>query len=111
VRDIFRYSSASLIRAGGYGGAPYFSLDTGTTANGLFSTGRANGDGQQASDWKDNLGIGIMDPTLAAGELALITMNDLRAFDAMGYTLVPEPATGAALLLGGLILGLRRRRA
>jgi hypothetical protein len=54
------------------------------------------------------MGLGIMDPTAFPGELMAMRDNDLLAFDVMGYTLVPEPATGALLGIGGLIL-LRRR--
>ncbi|MEN9665805.1 MAG: hypothetical protein RLZZ326_2168, partial [Planctomycetota bacterium] len=37
---------------------PYFSLDGGATSLGTFATGQRNGDGRQASHWKDNLGLG-----------------------------------------------------
>ncbi len=52
-----------------------------------FSTGSFTGDGNQASHWKDsstNL-WGIMDPTLAYGQIAAISSNDLRALDLIGY--------------------------
>jgi hypothetical protein len=68
------------------------------------------GDGNQASHWKDFLGIGILDPTAFQGELMVLTDTDLRAFDVLGYTLVPEPGCGALLLLGGLFM-IRRRTA
>jgi hypothetical protein len=78
----------------------------------LFSTGEANGDGRQASHWKDDLGLGIMDPTVAPGELLSITQNDLRAFDLIGYEInaVPEPATCPLLALGLITFGASRRR-
>ena len=53
-----------------------------------FSTGRPDGtggDGQQASHWKDNLGIGLMDPTAGSGEYADITDLDVMAFDVIGW--------------------------
>ena len=66
----------------------------------LLSTGRYNGDGQQASHWKDEFGytdlngcfvsnrpIGIMDPTSGTCQPGIVTANDVAAFDAMGYTL------------------------
>jgi len=62
-----------------------------------------NSDGRQASHWKDNLGIGIMDPTTDTGEQLNISNTDLRAMDVMGYTLAPEPSVG--LLLGLIALG------
>lgn len=97
-----------------YGGtgsaAPYFSIDSGTTSLGTFSTGYYNGDGRQASHWKDNLGLGILDPTLSPGELASITALDLQAFDVIGFDLivVPEPATISVLAVG-IVLGLQMR--
>ena len=78
----------------------------------LFSTGVASGDGRQASHWKDGLGIGLMDPTLAPGELGAISAADIRAFDLIGWDLiaVPEPSTFALFTLGLGIVSCRRRR-
>lgn len=79
------------------GRSKYFSLNGGTTAilSNAWSTGVLHGDGRQASHWKDGLGIGIMDPTFAPGELGVISTLDLRALDAIGFNLtasVPEPS-------------------
>ncbi len=59
-----------------------------------FSTARPDttgGDGRQASHWKDDSltgrYIGVMDPELKLGDRNLITANDLRAADAIGYQL------------------------
>ena len=76
----------------------------------LMSTGAYYGDGRQGSHWKDSLGLGIMDPTAAAGELLAIAENDLIALDLIGWDVVPEPATLALVALGSLVL-LRRRSA
>ena len=66
-----------------------------------FSTGYFTGDGNQASHWKDsstNL-WGIMDPTLAFGQISAISSNDLRALDLIGYEVSPVqlPSIGYAL--------------
>lgn len=114
------------------GGVPYFSLDGGVTNIALFSTGRNFGDGRQASHWKDNLDLGIMDPTVGFGEMLGVEYNDLLAMDVIGYNLtfqpgvdydittdqifrnilgVPEPATWGMMLLGfGLVGSAYRRR-
>lgn len=113
--DLFRYSSASITAGIGFtdytadNRAKFFSVDGGLTALALFANGVVNGDGSQASHWKDNLGVGIMDPTAFPGELMMMTNSDLKAFDVLGYTLVPEPGCATLLLLGGVIL-LRRRK-
>src|SRR5262249_26172948 len=56
------------------------------TSLGTFSTGQTHGDGRQASHWKDNLALGIMDPTAAPGEQMLITNLDRQAMDVIGWT-------------------------
>ena len=149
--DMFRYSGdptnlapggASLdLSAGILTGNKYFSIDGGATAlfGNTFSTGRYNGDGQQASHWKDTagcaIGNGIMDPTFCFGQTGYITGLDLAAYDAMGWNLstnaltyqttstssiyrqfavagVPEPTTWAMLMLGfgGMGFAMRRSR-
>ena len=123
VLDLYRHGARNGggldFAAGGTGANnPYFSLDGGATSLGTFATGQFNGDGRQASHWKDNLGLGILDPTFAPGQLGVVTPLDVRAIDVIGYDLVvvPEPSTVAFILPGiaGLIMasrsGLRRRR-
>jgi hypothetical protein len=134
--DMFRYSAPGTIDLQ-TGGTPYFSIDGGNTAlfGNSFSTGRYNGDGNQASHWKDEpncgVGNGIMDPTFCFGQMGTVTGLDLAAYDAMGWNLnvdaltygqttsaeifaaaVPEPAEWAMMLLGGSVIGavVRRRR-
>ena len=95
--DVFRYSvnAQNLFGTGirdlGYGGDPFFSIDGGATNLGFFSSGQNNGDGQQASHWRDGLGLGIMDPTSApAGQENMITELDIRAFDVIGWDRVSQ---------------------
>ena len=120
--DLYRRSALSLANGGvdtldwtaGNSGA-YFSLDGGVTNLALFATGRIHGDGRQASHWKDNLGIGTMDPTAATGELLSITARDIQGFDVIGWNVAsssaPEPSTLALALLGISVLFVRRRTA
>lgn len=122
--DLFRYSTASkalgaidtTVGADG----KYFSIDGGVTSIAAFSTGITYGDGRQASHWKDDLGIGIMDPTTTNGELVQITNNDAQALDVIGWdrvknsaTKIPEPAdfVGTLICAGfGVKLVLKRRK-
>ena len=91
----------------------------------LVSTGVNFGDGQQASHFLDNVGLGMMDPTAGNGELRLFTGYDLVIFDALGWDLtpealslaseamaaIPEPSTyGLAVGALGLAWAVRRRR-
>lgn len=134
--DMFRYSAPGLIDLT-VGGTKYFSIDGGATAlmGNTFSTGANQGDGRQASHWKDAQGcgaqLGIMDPTFCYGQMGFITGLDLAAYDAMGWNLnvdalqyagvstadiyaaaVPEPGTWA-LMFAGLagVAGIARRKA
>jgi hypothetical protein len=96
--DMFRYSAAGVVDYRP-NVASYFSIDGGVTAlmGGLFSTGRYNGDGNQASHWKEEpscgVGLGIMDPTFCYGQMGEITGLDLAAFDAMGWNLSADALT------------------
>jgi hypothetical protein len=122
--DLFRYSTASkalgAIDTTVGTDDKYFSIDGGVTPIAAFSTGVAfGGDGRQASHWKDNLGLGIMDPTSAAGELLQITNNDAQALDVIGWnrvnnsTKIPEPADFVGTLICGAFgvkLVLKRRK-
>ena len=79
-----------------------------------MSTGYFNGDGRQASHWKDNLGLGLMDPTLSFAEVVPVQESDYRAMDLIGYeiSLIPEPGTFVLLASGLLVaaLAVLRRR-
>lgn len=90
-QDLFRYSDSSsdqgAIDLTTGKGEKYFSLDGGQTEIAQFSTGEFLGDGRQGSHWKDGLGIGIMDPTFAPGEIGSVSDTDLQLLDASGWTL------------------------
>jgi len=106
--ELFRYSHLSfqsgVIDWSADTRERYFSIDGGATAIALMTNGAQGGE-----HWKDNLGLGIFDPTLSPGELGVITANDRLALDVMGWdpvrtndppgTHTPEPGS---LLLSGL---------
>jgi len=106
--DLYRFSSRSIGTGGGVGvidwtadnTVKYLSEDGGLTPLVTFSNGDNFGDGVGASHWEDNLGIGIMDPTVASGEFLSIMANDLAAFDMIGYNLTPTPEPSNCILLG-----------
>ena len=54
-----------------------------------MSTGSSEGDGNQASHFLSDDGglptIGIMDPTIGAGQLGIVTENDLRVLGLIGW--------------------------
>lgn len=115
--DLFRFDTADLADPGfdftttprdmTPGGSHSFYHDDGSV---LMATGFYNGDGRQASHWKDNLGLGLMDPTAASGEVLTLSENDLIALDLIGWDPIPEPVTLLLLALGGLGVLVRRRR-
>ena len=103
--DLFRYSmdptnlvpGTTPVLDEAVGSPAYFSIDGGAHqlfGSSLFSTGAYNGDGHQASHWKDipgtagcTLQLGIMDPTECYGQADYVTALDLAAFDALGWNL------------------------
>lgn len=107
--DLYRFSTlsiaSSVIDFTADTRSKFFSLDRGTTVGPEFATGRNFGDGQLPSHWKDSLGLGLMDPTAAQGELLVLRPNDLTAFDAIGWNVtVPEPSGVASLAFGVVAL-------
>lgn len=121
--DLFRYSAESVAQGFGVldfrpGADAYFSLDNGTNNLAPFAEGsfHPDGDGRQASHFKDNLGLGIMDPTFAPEEVGMASIMDVVAFDVIGWdvaafqTPVPEPTTIALFGLGALGLAARRKK-
>jgi hypothetical protein len=76
----------------------------------LLSTG-LSGDERQASHWKDINSIGILDPTLAFGQVFEISPADLRALDLIGYDISAVPLPAPLLLLTiAIALLLRQSR-
>lgn len=115
VLDLFRHSADATSHGAktldeSPGGSPFFSFN-GVTNLGAFASGRYNGDGSEASHWKDNQGLGIMDPTFAKGERGSIGARDVMALDAIGYNpvAVPEPGTLILMGCGALAIVISRR--
>ena len=139
--DLFRFAAPGEINLSTQ--APvYFSVDGGATqvfGQSWMSTGSFNGDGRQASHFRDSPAgqaqIGVMDPTSGRGQMQEVTGVDLAAFDVVGWNLtqdtalyanyrrttseifgeyvtsVPEPAVWMQLILGfGVIGGAYRRQ-
>lgn len=139
--DLFRFAAPGEINLSTQ--APvYFSVDGGATqvfGESWMSTGRFNGDGRQASHFRDSPAgqaqIGVMDPTSGRGQMQEVTGVDLAAFDVVGWNLgqdtslyanyrrttsdifgeyvtsVPEPSVWMQLILGfGVIGGAYRRQ-
>ncbi len=99
--DFFRFDTATI----GGGGFDFATSSRNLTPGGSHSfyygdgsvplaTGRTQGDGSQGSHWKDNLGLGLMDPALGTGVGDNIEANDLLAMDLIGWDIV---AGGGAL--------------
>lgn len=91
--DLFRYSGNGVLDWSTQG-VPYFSVDGGANqlfGDSRFSTGTLNGDGRQASHFKDSAAgvpqIGVLDPTSARGQMQEVTALDLAAFDVIGWNL------------------------
>jgi hypothetical protein len=81
------------------------------SANYPFSTGAFTGDGRQASHWKDlAIPVGMMDPTLASGQIFRISNADLRALDLIGWDTAAVPEPGSFLLIAGGLAALVVRR-
>ena len=91
--DLFRYSSAGNLDWSTQN-TPYFSINGGVSqlfGDSRFSQGTLNGDGRQASHWKDSPAgqpqLGILDPTSGLGQMQEVTALDLAAYDAMGWNI------------------------
>lgn len=100
--DLFRYSAPGTLDWSTQG-VPYFSIDGGATqlfGDSRFATGVRNGDGRQASHFKDSASgvpqLGILDPTSGNGQLQEITALDIAAFDAIGWRTSFDAQTNAS---------------
>ncbi len=105
--DLFRFSAGSVAAGADFDlradkADKYFSVDGGATHLASFSTGAYNGNGRENQHWKDNLGLGVMDPTLALGEYGSVTARDVQALDVIGWDIemdygdAPDTAPGAS---------------
>lgn len=114
--DLLRYSADSVAYGDGVfdwtadNRAKYLSLDGGATALAEVSTGVHFGDGNSAGNWKAGQNTGVMNPTPTQGQKLDISMADLRAIDAIGYNVVPEPSAVMLILAAGVLRTFRRRR-
>lgn len=70
----------------------------------LFSTGVTQGDGAQASHWKDTNSIGVLDPTLETGQIFPVSEADFRALDLSGYDISAVPLPPGFLLFSSALL-------
>jgi len=91
------------------------SVTSDTVNNYPMSTGVENGDGNQASHWKDDIQnggqyIGIMDPGVNFGAYEDLTDADIRAIELIGYDTVPEPTTVGVFAIAAIGVLARRRR-
>lgn len=93
-------------------------LFTDTVSGFRLSTGLTQGDGRQASHWKDDqisgTYIGVMDPTLPSAVIEPVTTADLKALALIGWNVqVPEASTWSAIAAMAATVGTqlwRRRR-
>jgi len=97
--DYFRYGQPGELDWSTQG-VPYFSLDGGVSqvfGDSRMSTGRYNGDGRQASHFKDSPAgqpqLGNLDPTSGRGQMQEVTALDLTAFDVIGWRTSFDPLT------------------
>ena len=95
----------------------FLSIDGGLTdligGGDHFSTGINFGDGEEASHYREGIGLGVFDPNAAAGESVAISGLDVQVLDVIGFdvaaTAVPEPSMLAPLFLGLTACLIRRR--
>ena len=93
VIDFLRYSPDSESAGAAMdftadGRSKYYSIDgginPGAPGTDHWSRGAGGGD-RQPSHWRDNQGLGIMDPTTGTGILNVVSELDLQALDLMGW--------------------------
>jgi hypothetical protein len=99
--DLFRFADGTANDPGTAGQFTTFVRSMVPNSNDVFddiafegrmSTGVNNGDGRQASHWKDDsltgTLIGVMDPTLPNATVEVVVQPDVRALDRIGYDVV-----------------------
>lgn len=98
--------------------AKHFSIDgecsIATRVSNAWSTGVYQGDGFEASHWKNDLAGYLMEPSPVLGESLQMSQLDLLAYDVIGWDLVkqpipvPEPSGFILLCMGILALEFAR---
>jgi hypothetical protein len=113
IMDFFRFRPTVTMATFGEtqrvvsGGGEQVLFGTGGVKTAL-STGE-NGDGEDTSHWKDNRGIGIMDPVIRFGERATLSTTDLDAIDLLGWTLNRTTSTCTTTSAAACLLSDRFR--
>jgi len=111
--DLYGYTGPGALDLSTNQAGVNFSINDGTTLLKLYNNGSDGGDNK---DW-DSPGFGNPGETNDAyngfssqGVENDISNIDLEEMNAIGYNVVPEPASASVLALGGLILLTRHRR-
>jgi hypothetical protein len=110
--DLFRYANGSRSYSNADPNQPYFSINGGATALSFFNQVV----GADFADWQsdpDHAGFGpqVQDAFATPGVNVALGPNEITAFNAIGYDVVPAPLIGFGfptfLAVGGLLFGAK----